>query len=247
MPLRESEAIVLRSFPLGEADRVVSFLSRTEGRLKGVARGARRTKNQFGSTLEVLSHVRIWFYERETRDLVRISQCELLESFYEAQKDYATSLALGLVSEVVERILPEREASDPVFRLVLLTARAISQKAGLWLPLAYFAVWQVRLAGWLPRMDRCQNCGKEFGAGGAWALMNGELVCSNCRIGGRHIEPGALAAGLRIQSEKLEKLSEAPPPGADLKAILEEMLDIIERETERTLAIRKMMAGQIEI
>ena len=87
---------MLRSFPLGEADRLVSFLSRTEGRLKGVARGARRTKSQFGSTLETLSHVRIWFYERETRDLVRISQCELLESFYEAQKDYTTNLALAL-------------------------------------------------------------------------------------------------------------------------------------------------------
>src|SRR5271169_7175210 len=97
MPVRESEAIVLRSFPLGEADRLVSFLSRTEGRLRGVARGARRTKNQFGSTLEILSHVRIWFYERETRDLVRISQCELIESFMGAFSDYASGVTLSLL------------------------------------------------------------------------------------------------------------------------------------------------------
>lgn len=113
MPLKESEAIVLRSFPLGEADRLVSFLSRTEGRLRGVARGARRTKSQFGSTLETLSHVRIWFYERETRDLVRISQCELVESFYAAQGDYDLSIAFALISEVVEAVLPEHEATGP--------------------------------------------------------------------------------------------------------------------------------------
>jgi DNA repair protein RecO (recombination protein O) len=246
MPLRESEAIVLRSFPLGEADRIVSFLSRTEGRLKGVARGARRTKSQFGSTLETLSHVRIWFYERETRDLVRISQCELVESFYEAQKDYETSLALGLVSEVVEHVLPEREATDPVFRLVLVVARAISLGKGIWVPLTYFAVWQVRLAGWLPSLDRCQNCGKEFGAGGAYALTNGELVCPDCRIGGRHVSAEQLKIGKRILAEKLERLVEVPPAESELKLLLNEMLDIIERETEHKLPIRKMLAGQFE-
>ena len=89
MPLRESEAIVLQSYPLGEADRLVSFLSRSIGRVRGVASGARRTKSRFGSTLERLSHVRIWFFEKETRELVRISQTELIESFLDAFRDYA--------------------------------------------------------------------------------------------------------------------------------------------------------------
>ena len=88
MPLRESEAVVLRSYPLGEADRLVSLLSRSMGRIRGVARGARRPKSRFGSTLETLSHIQVWFYERETRELVRINQCELLESFLDVQKDY---------------------------------------------------------------------------------------------------------------------------------------------------------------
>ena len=99
MPLHESEAIVLRSYPLGEADRLVSFLSRTMGRVRGVAAGARKTKSRFGSTLERLSHVRIWYYERETRELVRISQCEMIESFLDAFRDYASSVALALFSE----------------------------------------------------------------------------------------------------------------------------------------------------
>ncbi len=127
MAARESEAIILRTYPLGEADRLVSFLSRSWGRLRGVAAGARRTRSRFGSTLELLSHVRIWFFERETRELVRINQCELVESFLKAQQDYPRSLGLALVSEVAENVLPEREASDAMFRLILLSARAIQE------------------------------------------------------------------------------------------------------------------------
>src|SRR5271168_1358425 len=105
MPVHESEAIVLQSYPLGEADRLVSFLSRTMGRVRGVAGGARRTKSRFGSTLERLSYVRIWFFERETRDLVRISQCEVIESFLDAFGDYGSSIALALFTEITEAVL----------------------------------------------------------------------------------------------------------------------------------------------
>jgi DNA repair protein RecO (recombination protein O) len=246
MPLKESEAIVLRSFPLGEGDRLVSFLSRSEGRLKGVARGAQRLKSQFGSTLEPLSHIRIWFYERETRELVRINQCELLESFFAAQSDYTTSLALALVSEIVETVLPEREATDSVFRLTLLVSRALAQAAGIWLPLTYFALWATRFAGWLPSFERCQNCGKVFGSRGAYALTTGELVCPDCRIGGQPIAPEMLKLGRRFMGEKLESFSEAPSTERELKVLLTYLLDIIERETEHKLSARTLIAGEIE-
>src|SRR5712692_4992335 len=108
MPLRESEAIVLRTYPLGEGDRIVSCLDRAAGRLRGVARGARHPKSRFGSTLEPLSHIRIWYFERETRELVRINQCELLESFMEVQSDYSIANFLALISEVTESVLAER-------------------------------------------------------------------------------------------------------------------------------------------
>ena len=100
MPLKESEAIVLRTYPLGEGDRLVSFLDRQAGRVRGVARGARLTKNRFGSTLEMLAYIRIWYFERETRELVRINQCELIESFMDVQQDYFSATGLALVSEI---------------------------------------------------------------------------------------------------------------------------------------------------
>jgi DNA repair protein RecO (recombination protein O) len=247
MPLKESEAIVLHSMPLGEADRLVSFLSRTEGRLKGVARGARRVKSQFGSTLEPLSYIRIWFYERESRELVRINQCELLESFYEAQRDYSTGIALALISEIVELVLPEHEATDPMFRLVLMVSREIALGKEVWLSLAYFAIWTVRLSGWLPSFARCQNCGGEFGQRGAYMMMNGEMVCINCRIGGRHIPAGVLETGRKMLEVKLPSLTEAGMDVSSVKVLLDEMLDIVERQAERKLASRKMWAEQIEI
>src|SRR5260370_12795032 len=98
MPARETEAIILKTFPLGEADRLVSFLGRTSGRLRGVASGARRIKNRYGSTLEVLSHVQLWYVERETRDLVPIQQCELLQPFNKSQRDYGLSTGLAVIS-----------------------------------------------------------------------------------------------------------------------------------------------------
>src|SRR6516162_8927304 len=137
MPARETEAIILKTFPLGEADRLVSFLGRSSGRMRGVAAGARRIKNRYGSTLEVLSHVQIWYVERETRDLVRIQQAELLESFHKAQSDYGLSTSLALVSEVAELVLPEREVSEAMFRLILLTVREVDRLGVSALPVSY--------------------------------------------------------------------------------------------------------------
>ena len=77
MPLRETEAIVLRTYRLGEADKIVSLFTRQMGRLRAVAAGARRTKSRYGSTLEPLSYVRIWVFERENRDLLRMNSAEI--------------------------------------------------------------------------------------------------------------------------------------------------------------------------
>ena len=99
MPARETEAIILRTFPLGEADRLVSFLGRDTGRMRGVAAGARRIKNRYGSTLQLLSHVQLWYVEKETRDLVRIQQTEPLETFRRYLTTYAFEQAFCHLSD----------------------------------------------------------------------------------------------------------------------------------------------------
>ena len=208
MPARETEAIILKTFPLGEADRVVSFLGRSSGRLRGVAAGARRLKNRFGSTLEVLSHVQLWYVERETRELVRIQQADLLESFHKAQSDYGLSTGLAVISEIAELVLPEREVSEAMFRLILLTVREIERTGNWQLPLSYFVFWTVRLGGWLPRFDRCESCQKAFGTEPAfWDRHHAGLYCGKCRHAGMkplHLEARELAE--RFTGERLDRM-----------------------------------------
>jgi DNA repair protein RecO (recombination protein O) len=245
MPVRESEALILRSFPLGEADRLVSFLSRSEGRMRGVASGARRTKSRFGSTLEMFSYVRIWFYERETRDLVRINQCELIESFLEVQRDYAVTLALALMSEVTEAVLGEHEVAEPNFRLLLLIARAIKAGAKLPMALAYFAFWTVRLGGWMPALDRCSRCGAALTDRALMAKSG--LFCPNCALSGQHaISQETLKLARRMASAKLEDLIKADVSSATTEELKDHMLNLIEQHIEKKLHTRKMFADEPE-
>ncbi len=243
MPARETEAIILKTFPLGEADRLVSFLGRSSGRVRGVAAGARRLKNRYGSTLEVLSHVQIWYAEKETRELVRIHQAELLESFHKAQSDYGLSTGLAVISEIAQQILPEHEVSEPMFRLILLAAREVERTGNWALPLSYFAFWTVRLGGWLPRFDRCVACHTPFGTKPAFydGHQSG-LFCEKCRRSGMkplHVEARNLAE--RFASERLDRMEYEKAMQASARELREAGLAWIEHHVERRLTTRELL------
>lgn len=248
MPLHESEAIILQSYPLGEADRLVSFLSRSMGRMRGVAAGARRPKSRFGSALERLSHIRIWFFERETRELVRISQCEMIESFLDAFSDYPSSVALALFSEITQAVLPDREAADANFRLLLLAAQTIKRTRRPESALAYFALWTVKLGGWLPPLDRCGRCGAAVGQGEPIyiTVRTSSVACTKCRAAGmRSISADARAGATRMLAERLDLLDRGDPAHAiaprAAREITNLMLDIIEHQIDRKLASRELL------
>ncbi len=243
MPARETEAIILKTFPLGEADRLVSFLGRSSGRVRGVAAGARRLKNRYGSTLEVLSHVQLWYVEKETRELVRIQQAEPLESFHKAQSDYGLSTGLAVVSEVSELVLPEHEVSEPMFRLILLVAREVERTGGWNLPLSYFAFWTVRLGGWLPRFDRCAGCDAPLGSKPAFydAHQPG-LFCEKCRRSGmKPLRQEARLLAERFTGERLDRIAfdkSMQPIAGELR---EASLTWIEHNIERRLITRELL------
>jgi DNA repair protein RecO (recombination protein O) len=243
MPARETEAIILKTFPLGEADRLVSFLGRTSGRLRGVAGGARRVKNRYGSTLEILSHVQIWYVEKETRELVRIQQCELLESFNKAQSNYELSTGLAVISEAAELVLPDHEVAEPMFRLILMAAREIERTGDWTLPLTYFAFWTVRLGGWLPRFDRCSLCSAEFGTAVAYhAPWEPGLLCEKCRRPGMkplHLEARQLAE--RFTSERLDRIEDLRGSSKTLTELREAALNWIEHHSDRKLKARELL------
>jgi DNA repair protein RecO (recombination protein O) len=243
MPARETEAIILKTFPLGEADRLVSFLGRSSGRMRGVAAGARRLRNRYGSTLELLSHAQVWYIERETRDLVRIQQAELLESFRKAQSDYGLSTGLALISEIAEQVLPEKEVSEAMFRLILLTVREIERRNSGALPLSYFAFWTVRLAGWLPRFDACSTCGKPFEKRAAYqGAAHPGLYCEEHRRSGMKavsFEGRELAE--RFAGERLDRFDQAIEGAPAVKELREAGLNWIEHHTERELKTRELL------
>lgn len=246
MPLRESEAIILQSYPLGEADRLVSFLSRSMGRTRGVARGARRSKSRFGSTLERMSYVRIWFFERETRELVQINQCELIESFVSVFREYSAGNTLTLFAEIAEAVLPEREPVDAYFRLMLLAAQYIKREKHIELPLAYFALWTVRLGGWLGSLESCALCGKGTASGVYANPASPSFFCANCRKAGmRMIPEAAISAARSILSERLDKLAWSVFSKSALHALTEYSLDLIEHQIERKLKSREILEGAL--
>jgi DNA repair protein RecO (recombination protein O) len=243
MPARETEAIILKTFPLGEADRLVSFFGRASGRMRGVAAGARRLKNRYGSTLEVLSHVQIWYVERETRDLVRIQQAELLDSFHQAQSDYSLSTGLALVSEVAEQVLPEHEVNEAMFRLILLSSKEIARRGSAALALSYFAFWTVRLSGWLPRFDVCAVCGKPFGKGSAFhdAHHPGLYDTEHRRSGMKPLSEEGRQLAEVFAKQRLDQFDDALAELPGVKELREAGLNWVEHHTERRLATRALL------
>lgn len=150
MATRQTEAIILRTYPLKEADKIVSFFSRDLGKARGVARGSRKPKSQFGASLEPLSHVRLQYFEKEHAELLSIDSCELIQSHFESQQDYDCGVALAYLTEAADQLLPDREPQDVFFRLLLMVLEEIRKTRKIWPALTYFDLWAVRIGGYMP-------------------------------------------------------------------------------------------------
>jgi DNA repair protein RecO (recombination protein O) len=150
MPARVSDTFVLRTYPFREADLIVSFLTRDLGKLRGVARRARRPKSPFGSGLERLSQVRMAYFQKENAELVNLSGCELIESQFGLQSEYALSVVLDYFTEVAEQLLPAHEPNEKFFRLMVAMLAYLRGSGNPWTATTYFTVWTVRLLGIWP-------------------------------------------------------------------------------------------------
>ncbi len=146
---------MLRTFPLKEADLIVSFFTRDHGKLRGVANRARKPKGGFGSSLERLSQVQIHYTSRENRELVRIDHCDLQHSQFELSRVYSTGVALDVMAEISEHLLPLAEVNEKYFRLMgrILEFMRLRGESGVWQAVTYFEVWAVRLSGFLPEVQ----------------------------------------------------------------------------------------------
>src|SRR5215470_13571621 len=194
MPLKESEAIVLRTYPLRESDLLVTLFTRLEGKVRGVARAAKKSKRRFGGALEPLTVVKAYYEDRERQDLTRVDSCEVLESPLAAEVSYPRAVALGHVAELLDELLPDREANDAIFRLTISVLQEL-RGASLWMPLTYFELWMTRLMGFLPELGECVACGRSLNAGqngsrAFWhALADGLMCVDDKRIASSELSP----------------------------------------------------------
>src|SRR6201993_5150498 len=234
MALHESEAIVLRTYPLREADWRVTLFTRAEGKVHGVARSAKKSKRRFGGALEPLTYVRAFYDVRERRELARLDSCEVLESPMASEVSYARAVALGHIAELLDELLPDHEANDAIFRLTLSVLHVLTG-AEVWMPITYFELWLTRLVGFLPELDECVVCGRSLNGNRAYfhALADGLMCSDDKRLASSEISRESRTLAGQMFRAPVESFVGKPGPkaqGADLRKFL---VQILQRHIEK--------------
>ena len=236
MIAHQAEALVLRTWPIHEADQIVSLFTRDQGKLKGVAKSSARSRRRFGGALEPMTHVLASYVEKPRQELVRLDSCEILASPLSDPVDYSRAAALAFFAEVLEETLPDHDPQDPVFRLTLAVLE--HTRAGqIWLPVTYFSLWITRLMGWMPDLGHCLTCRRPLVGGAAFFQMQADgLVCQEHRnAASRALSARSLAAAERIFRNPIAVLADEEWPRSRAVDLRRFTLQSLERHIERRL------------
>ena len=207
MAVFETEALVLRTYNLAEADKIVVCLSRSAGLIRGVAKGCRKLKNRFGAALEPFTLINLTYYEKEHRELVSFRQTDILKSRFNLSSNASVLTGFSYMGDLLIDFSPPHQANDNLFRMALACFEAVSETPeDLESVLRYFEVWLLKLEGFLPDLRACANCHRTF-TGDEAVYLDADLslrcgLCSNGR--GR-----AVSKRLHTQLRTTEKLSPA--------------------------------------
>jgi DNA repair protein RecO (recombination protein O) len=257
MSLKQSEAIMLRSYPLREADLLVTLFTRAEGKIKGVAQSAKRSRRRFGGALEPLTLVRAHYDDREGKELCRLDSCDILWSPMSAELDYPRVVALEHVAETLDELLPDREANDAIFRLAVSVLHEL-RSGEIWVPLTYFQLWLVRLVGFLPELSACIACGRTLNGDRAYyhALADGLMCEQHKRLASSQLTPESRVMAGQMFHAPVERFAGQPGSGdglenegrandlaaAQLRDLRRFLVQIIERHIEKKLTTAAMLA-----
>jgi len=235
MPPIASDALVLRSYALGESSKVVVLLTRERGKVRAVAKGARSGRSRYQSALEPLSEVRVSLYGRQGVELFRLGACELLRSAFPAGgRGLETALALSYFVELIDAFAQEGEAEDAVYRLAIAVVRAAEEGKDVVGLTRYLEAWLLRLHGIYPPFDRCAACGRGLSTG---ALLYHEpakgFVCDGCGPATGPILGRETRGFLDLVFARPPASIEAPPSEARVLEGFQQ--DLIRRHLEREL------------
>jgi DNA repair protein RecO (recombination protein O) len=182
MSLRQTEAIVIKSYSLSEADRIVVFFTREFGLVRGVAKGAKRLQSKFGSTLEPFSTVNLEYFQKEERELVSIQSVDLVQSRFSIAADPDFLNAYSYIGDLLTDFALPHDADEKLYRMIAACLSAGRSEADLAAVVLYFELWLLRLSGFLPDWSRCENCRSQIDPLSENFVVPGfHLQCSNCR------------------------------------------------------------------
>ena len=197
MPVHHSDAYVLRTYTLKEADKICVLLTRDAGRIRGVAQGARRLRSRFGSSLEPFTDVAVTYLQKENRELVSISSCEIIRSQFAADLNSDLLGLLHYLAEMIIEFVPDHEPNERVYRLVSSVMDVLSQNDASQIPALtrYCEIWMLRLSGFLPDGHRCSSCKADVSPDEpVWLISEGAIRCAECsHKRGYEIRPPARA------------------------------------------------------
>ena len=243
MGVLSSEAVVLRTWPVHEADLVVSFLTRDFGKMRGVAKSALKSRKRFGGALEPMTVARAYFVERPRQELVRLDQLEIIRSPLSAPVDHVRLTVLSVFAEVLEEALPDHDPQETVFRLVLSVLEQTTVERP-WMPLTYFQLWITRLMGLLPDIAHCTACGEALVAGETSFNNHADGLFCNVHRNGNASELSADSwqMAIRMLRAPVTTFADEPWPrrrGQDLRRFT---LQALERHMERKLRAAEALA-----
>jgi DNA repair protein RecO (recombination protein O) len=234
MTLYRDRGVVLRTYKLGEADRIVVFLTEGHGKVRAVAKGVRKTKSRFGSRLEPTSHAALLMYEGRELDVV--TQAESIEHHRHIREDLNRLAKATAVLEAVDQLAQEREPSSLLYRMVVGALRSLDERDSPLLLAGFY--WKLLAAeGVAPLVDACARCGSE-GPLVAFDLTEGGVLCRGCRSG-TPLSPDALDLLRRVLGGDLSRALTEPagPATRELESLATTAMEAHLERRLRSLAV----------
>ena len=235
MALLKTPAVVLKSRKWGDADRIVTFFTLKYGKVRGVARGARRMKSRFGSALEPFVHCDLDLFEKHGDPLYRISQADIRHAFPALRDSLETISGAARLANLAGAITADGDAVPRVFHTLLEGFRAIGDGSDPSLAAALYELEVLRFAGYLPHLDRCNTCQlREISEAWFFSPRAGGTVCAACV---RHepaqcpaLSPACLAffrQALRMDLALLPRLKPTAAIRNELREVIELYVDCV--------------------
>jgi DNA repair protein RecO (recombination protein O) len=181
MPVQKTHAIVIRAYPLGEYDKIITFYTAEFGKVRAVARGMRRPKSRLGGSLELLNYGALVFYERTNKDLHVINDFDLIDGFDAVKADFDRTTYGCYLAELVNVIESEHSADQGVFHLLLRGFEALGETQDIRLLARAFELKFLDLAGFAPQLARCVACASPtLNPSLRFSPRLGGLLCVDC-------------------------------------------------------------------